>query len=87
MGIAHRCHVADCTARATDRCFECGAWCCDEHRSAIHIPTFTTPFREYLCTACLSIHLDAPDRYGSIVVEQLVPGTGSRGADGLELGL
>ncbi len=87
MGIAHRCHVADCTALATDRCFECGAWCCDEHRSAIHIPTYTAPFREYLCGACLLLHLDAPDRYGAIIVEQVTRSTGSRSADSLKPGL
>ncbi len=81
MEIAHRCHMAGCTALATDRCFECGAWCCNDHRSAIHIPTYTDPFLEYLCGACLLLHLDAPDRYGSIVVEQLTRSTGSQSAE------
>jgi hypothetical protein len=88
MSAAHRCHVADCMAMATDRCFECGAWCCDEHRSAIQIPTYTEPFREYLCDTCLLLHRATPDRYGSIVVEQLTASTTSRSAEGeVELGL
>lgn len=84
MSAAHRCHVADCTAIATDRCFECGAWCCDEHRSAIQIPTYTTPFLEYLCADCLLLHLQAPDRYGQIVVEQPAPSVDSQSAGGVE---
>jgi hypothetical protein len=87
MGATHRCHVAGCTAPANERCFECGAWCCDEHRSATQIPTYAEPFREYLCAACLSLHLNAPDRYGFIVVEQLTLGSASQTVEGLELGL
>lgn len=86
MGAAHRCHVADCAAVATDRCFECGAWCCDQHRSAIHIPTYTVPFREALCAACLKLHLEAPDRYGRIVVEQPAAIAGGMDELGAELG-
>lgn len=87
MGATHRCHVADCTAMATDRCFDCGAWCCDEHRSAIQIPTYTEPFREYLCTACLLLHHQTPDRYGPIAVEQLTHNTASQSAEGTGLTL
>ena len=75
MGTAHRCHVTGCTAMATDRCFDCGAWCCDEHRSAIQIPTYTEPFHEYLCPACLLLHRETSDRYGPVVVEHLTPDT------------
>lgn len=86
MGAAHRCHVADCAAVATDRCFECGVWCCDRHRSAIHIPTYTVPFHETLCAACLQLHLGSPDRYGRIVVEQPAPIAGGMDVAGTELG-
>lgn len=87
MHTVHRCHVATCTAQATDRCFECGAWCCDDHRSAIQIPTYTEPFRESLCAVCLSLHLEAPDRYGLIIVEQLPPSAASQSVNGAELAL
>lgn len=87
MRAAHRCHVAGCTAPATDRCFECGTWCCDEHRSAIQIPTYTEAFHEYLCATCLLPHLEAPDRYGLIIVEQLPPSAASQSVNGAELAL
>lgn len=87
MGADHRCHAADCTAIAVDRCFECGTWYCDEHRSAIQIPTYTSPFREYLCAACLLLHMEAPDRYGAIVVEQRAPAVDSPSLENNEVRL
>lgn len=87
MEGAHRCHVTGCAVLATYRCFECGAPCCDGHRSAIQIPTETEPFHEDLCAACLQMHLEAPDRYGSIAIEWLAPGMGVGDVESLELGL
>lgn len=85
MGTAHRCHVSGCAAVATDRCFECGVWCCDEHRTAVQIPTYTGAFSEYLCATCLLSHLEAPDRYGLITVEHLPPSVASQSVNGAEL--
>lgn len=86
MRPTHPCSAADCAAIATDRCFECGAWCCEGHLSAVQLPTHTTAFREELCSACLLL-LESPDRYGRIVVEPLASALGNTAAaDGL-LGL
>lgn len=87
MRAAHPCHVSDCTAAATDRCFECGAWCCDEHRSTIQLPTHTTLLREVLCAACLAPHLEAPDRYGRIAIEPLAAGMDNFSVADIGLGL
>lgn len=84
MLALHRCHVADCAAVATGRCFDCGAWCCDGHRSAVEVPTYVGPFREELCDDCLRTHVETPDPYGSIIigdidgeiVEDMAPGIG-----------
>lgn len=79
MGAVHRCHVEDCASVATDRCFECGAWCCDMHRSAVQIPTSSAPFRAELCAACLLSHLEAPDRFGVIAIELPAPEINGQG--------
>lgn len=75
MPALHRCHMGTCGAAATERCFDCGAWCCDEHRSTIEIPTFVGPFREDLCEDCLRSHLESPDPYGPISITAPVSGT------------
>ncbi len=94
MRAAHRCYMADCTSAATERCFDCGTWCCDEHRSAIQIPTYTIPFHEALCAACLQLHLATDDRYGPIALElpaarldDVVVDGGTAAAESAELGL
>lgn len=85
MHTARRCNVADCSAVATDRCFECGVWCCDEHRSTVQVPTSTIPFREDLCATCLQVHIATSDRYGPVAIELPLPGKGSTGAGTADL--
>lgn len=65
----HTCHENGCEARATDRCFECGAWRCVTHLVRISLPTFEGFFAESVCSACLQAHVTHPDPYGQIIIE------------------
>lgn len=64
----HTCHENGCDQRATERCFECGAWRCVTHLVHVSLPTFDGFFAETVCSACLQDHLDHPDPYGQIII-------------------
>ena len=70
MSHVRSCHVSGCGNAATDRCFECGAWCCDEHRTAIQVPTYAQQFQEEVCAACLMLLVETPGPYGPITYER-----------------
>ena len=76
-----RCTSPNCTHTATDRCFDCGQWLCDDHRNAIEVPTHALSFREEVCADCLLAYFASPSPYGSISL------VGPRTAERVALGL
>jgi hypothetical protein len=60
------CTSPSCTRIATDRCFDCGSWLCDDHRTAILVPTKVVSFREEVCATCLRAYFESSGPYGPI---------------------
>jgi hypothetical protein len=81
MSLSHACHAPDCAQSATERCFECGKWFCDAHRTAIVLPTFAESFREEVCATCLLEHA-APGPYGPVAFLRLAHAGGFAGGEG-----
>ena len=81
MHTVRRCTTPGCTHIATDRCFDCGHWLCDDHRTAIHVPTHVVSFHEEVCATCLRAYFEAPGPYGPISM------AGPRTAGKVALGL
>ncbi len=63
------CLFEGCGHQATERCFECGAWHCDEHLQVVQVPTYEGSLRELLCGECVRAHVATGDRFGPIVFD------------------
>jgi hypothetical protein len=76
MSTARTCGESGCTERATERCFDCGAWLCTAHLTQITIPTAYGGFSERVCRSCLLEHQTAQAPLKTVTQEPPAAGLG-----------
>lgn len=90
--MRHACSHDGCSHLAVERCFDCGAYLCIAHSTAIRVPTYSGALREVVCSTCLQGYLAAPGPFGAALLESdpdraAVPALADRPADTLRPGI